>query len=95
MDLFAGSGVVVAAELQVCELAGGGRLGGVLGLSLGGGILGGANQCFQRRRDLLGNGIGGVYRSFLAGFGVEVKYGTGGLIEEVKSGLKFDKRYNG
>lgn len=23
------------------------------------------------------------------------KYGTGGLIEEVKSGLKFDKRYNG
>ena len=23
------------------------------------------------------------------------KYGTGGLIDEVKSGLKFDKRYNG
>ena len=23
------------------------------------------------------------------------KYGTGGLIEEVKSGLKFDSKYNG
>ena len=39
--------VVVPAKLQVCKFAGGGIIGRVAGLSLGGQIHSGADQCFQ------------------------------------------------
>ena len=48
-------GVVVTAELQVLELAGGGIVGGVTGLSLGLGLHGGAHHSFQILRDLVSN----------------------------------------
>ena len=70
--------IVVAAKLQVGELAGGGVVGGVAGLSLGLGIGGSAYQRFQALRNLSCHIVGGAAGSVIIKRDGRRAHGSGG-----------------
>ena len=79
-------GIVIPTELQVSELTGG--VGnGMLGLDLGSGLIGGADQSFQALSDLVGNCLG---LGILLGGGLTaliIKSGSGYLCGRDGSGM--------